>query len=448
MGKLTIDELEKKIQNGDIDTVVLAFPDHLGQLIGKRLTGRFFLDNRQTNCCNYLLTIDIEQNPLPGFKLAGWDKGYGDFLMLPDYSTIRELRWQKQAAVIICDLVHENGDPVDAAPRTILQNQLNNLNAGKLEAMMASELEFYLFDNSYDDVAREGYKGLVPSSLKSIDYNILSTGFEDELLRDICNQVSAADIPVESRKGEAGKGQYEIGLLYCTALEMADRHMIYKNGARTIANAYGKSISFMAKYSESDSGSSCHIHISLLNNESGRNVFIDNNDESLFFRHFLGGLNLLASDFFLFFAPTVNSYKRFSSNSFAPTRIAWGYDNRTSSFRIVGSSEGFRIENRLPGADINPYLAFAATIAAGMYGVENKIEPPPLNEGNTYMDETYPKVPDTLKEAAENLNRSKIARSIFGDDVIEHYVAHARIESAAYEKNVSPWELKRYFKSV
>jgi len=230
---------------------------------------------------------------------------------------------------------------------------------------MASELEFYLFDNPYDDVYKEGYKGLIPSSLNPIDYNILTTGFKDDLLRDICNQIDEAGVPVESRKGETGKGQYEIGLLYSESLEMADRHMIYKNGARTIADNNGKSITFMAKYSDSDAGSSCHIHMSIVHSDSGKNAFIDNNGESLFFKHFLGGLHLLASELFLFFAPTVNSYKRFSNDSFAPTRIAWGYDNRTTSFRIVGSGEGFRIENRLPGADVNPYLAFAATIAAG-----------------------------------------------------------------------------------
>jgi glutamine synthetase len=448
MGKLTLEELDEKIRKGTIDTVALVFPDHLGQLMGKRLTGSYFLENRQANCCDYLLTIDVAQNPLPGFKLAGWDKGYGDFLMVPDYTTIRETSWQKQTAIIICDLVREDGRSVEVAPRTILQNQLNRLSAKKLKAMMASELEFYLFDNPYDDVYKEGYKGLIPSSFNPIDYNILTTGFKDDLLRDICNRISEAGIPVESRKGETGKGQYEIGLLYSESLEMADRHMIYKNGARTIADNNGKSITFMAKYSDSDAGSSCHIHMSLVHSDSGKNVFIDNNAESLFFKHFLGGLHLLASEFFLFFAPTVNSYKRFSNDSFAPTRIAWGYDNRTTSFRIVGSGEGFRIENRLPGADVNPYLAFAATIAAGLYGVENKIEPPALKGGNMYIDESLPKVPKNLMEAAENLDRSDIARNVFGNDVIDHYVGHAKLESEAYEKNVSLWELQRYFENI
>lgn len=448
MGILSLDELISNIKTGSIDSVVLAFPDHLGQLIGKCLSGEHFLSNRHTNCCDYLLTINIKQEPIQGFKLTGWNKGYGDFLMMPDFSTIREIPWQMGTAMIICNLVDDDGIPVDVTPRAILQNQCHRLSSENLMVHIASELEFYLFENPYDIVSREGSRGLIPSSSYPIDYNIQHMGFKDSLLRKICNQVSEAGVPVESRKGETGKGQYEIGLKYTTPVEMADRHMIYKNGAKSIAAADGKSISFMAKYSEADAGSSCHIHISVKNKETGRNIFIDDDKESDFFRYFLGGLNKLASDFFLFFAPTINSYKRFSSNSFAPTKVSWGYDNRTTSFRIVGKNDGYRIENRLPGADANPYMAFAATIAAGLYGVEKKIEPPSETKGNIYIDQSLSPVPGTLLEAAENLNRSQIARKIFGDDVVEHYVHHARKEAEAYEQQVSGWEVDRYFERI
>ncbi|MDA3811322.1 MAG: glutamine synthetase family protein [Spirochaetaceae bacterium] len=448
MGNLTLEELKSKIEMGKIDSVVLAFPDHLGQLMGKCLTGEYFLEKNQTNCCDYLLTINIKQEPLQGFKLSGWDKGYGDFVMIPDFSTIREITWQKQTVMIICDLVDGDGNFVNIAPRSILQKQCKRLLSKNMEAIMASELEFFLFDNTYESIHKEGLTCLTPSSHYSIDYNILHTGFNNDFLREICNKISLSGIPIESRKGEAGKGQYEIGLKYTSPIAMADSHMVYKNGAKSIAEANGKSITFMAKYSDSDAGSSCHIHISILEKETGHNLFIENGQESSLFKYFLGGLNALASEFFIFFAPTINSYKRFSCDSFAPTKISWGYDNRTTSFRIVGENKGFRIENRLPGADANPYLAFAATIAAGLYGVENKIEPPSILKGNQYLIDKLPKVPGTLKEAAENLNNSKIARDVFGDDVVEHYVRHARLEIESYEKQVSQWEFERYFERI
>jgi glutamine synthetase len=449
VGRLTIDELNKSIKEKEIDTVILAFPDHLGQLMGKRLTGDFFLENSYTNCCNYLLTINIEEDPLSGFKLAGWDKGYGDLVLVPDLSTIMKISWQKKSVIIICDLKYEDGRSVNMAPRTILRNQCNRLSELGMKGLMASELEFFLFDNTYETVYSDGYKGLVPSSPYLIDYSILNTGFKDDILREICNQVSEAGITVESRKGEAGKGQYEIGLKYSTPIKMSDNHMIYKNAAKSIANINGNSVTFMAKYSETDAGSSCHIHSSIVDIKTGKNVFVTNDGgESDFFKYFLGGLNLLASEFFLFFAPTINSYKRFSNDSFAPTRISWDYDNRTTSFRIIGEGQGFRIENRLPGADANVYLAFAATIAAGLYGVENKIEPPPLKKGNIYIDDSLPRVPGSLKQALDNLNNSKIAREIFGEDIVDHYVRHAALEVEEHEKNVSEWELKRYFERI
>ncbi|MEA1911936.1 MAG: glutamine synthetase family protein, partial [Spirochaetota bacterium] len=376
MGKLTLEELNNSIKKEEIDSVILAFPNHLGQIMGKRYTGSYFLENNHANCCDYLLTINIEEDPLPGFKLSSWETGYGDLLMVPDFSTIKKISWQKNTAIIICNLTYEDGRPVNMAPRTMLQNQCNRLADMGMTAMMASELEFYLFDNPYEAVYTQGFKGLAPSSPYPIDYDLLNTGFKDDIIQEICNKVLEAGIPVESSKGETGFGQYEIGLKYSSPIEMADWHMVYKNGVKTIANLNGSSVTFMAKYSDEDAGSSCHIHTSIVDKKSGKNVFVNNGEESEFYRYFLGGLNLLAADLFLFFAPTINSYKRFSNDSFAPTRIAWDYDNRTTSFRVVGEGQGFRIENRLPGADANPYLAFSATIAAGLYGVENKIEPP------------------------------------------------------------------------
>lgn len=449
MGMLTQDELSKKITDREIDTVILAFPNHQGQLLGKRLTGDFFLEHTEVDCCDYLLTIDIEENPLPGFSLSGWETGFGDLQLIPDLSTIRELPWQEKSAMILCDLKHRNGEPVEEAPRTILQRQCERLAVAGLTPLMASELEFFLFDNPYENVYANGYAALVPSSPYPIDYHILHTGFDDALVQEICSMTAAAGIPVESRKGETGKGQYEIGLKYSGAVEMADRHLIYKYGAKSLAARRGKSITFMAKYRTDESGSSCHIHTSLSAADTGRNAFVDSEgNPSAVFNAFLGGLNHLAAEFFLFFTPTVNSYKRFVEDSFAPTSIAWDYDNRTAGFRIVGHGEGFRIENRFPGADANPYLAYAAMIAAGLYGIEHKLEAPPPTRGNSYANKALPQVPGTLAEAADRLEKSAFARQAFGDAVVDYYVRHARLEAKTYAQEVTEWELKRYFERI
>jgi glutamine synthetase len=316
--------------------------------------------------------------------------------------------------------------------------------------MMASELEFYLFENSFREVSDRGFPAIGTQSAHAIDYHILETGYVEEIIRKIRNTMSETGIPVESSKGETGRGQHEIALEYAEALESADRHVLYKLGTKTIAAEAGKSVTFMAKYTELDAGSSCHIHCSLENAETGENSFGGGPDGtgSSLFRHFLGGLIRLSGDFFLFFAPTVNSYKRYTPGSFAPTRLAWDYDNRTASFRVVGEGSSFRIENRMPGADANPYLAYAATLAAGMYGVRHKIEPPERSGGDAYKDSHLKPLPASLEEAADRLEASDAARELFGSDVVDHYVRHARLESEAYRRVVGEWELKRYFERI
>jgi glutamine synthetase len=439
-------ELTDHIRKGEIDTVIVAFPDHFGQLMGKRLEARFFLDHPVVESCSYLLTTDIEMSPLKGFSLGSWEKGYGDFQIVPDYSTIKLPSWAPATALILGDLVHE-GEEIAQSPRAILKKQAARAAKLGCRPMMASELEFYLFENPFKEVMSGGHEALRPSSVYPIDYHILGTGYSEAFLARVRAAMSAAGITVESSKGETGRGQHEIALLYDEAVEMADRHILYKYGTKAMAAAEGKSVTFMAKYSDRDSGSSCHIHTSLANPDNGENLFWDPSArrESETFRFFLGGLHELSAEFFLFYAPNVNSYKRYTAGSFAPTRLAWDYDNRTTSFRVVGEGPGFRVENRLPGADANPYLAYAAMLAAGLYGMEHKIEAPRRFTGDAYHAQELEPLPSSLAEAAEKLDNSRRARELFGDAVVDHYVRHARLEAEAYSRVVGEWELKRYF---
>lgn len=447
MGNLTHEELIKSISANEIDTVIAVFPDYYGRLLGKRMTGRYYLENEHFFCCNYLLTSGMEMDTPPGFEMASWENGYGDYVFVPDNTSLRKIPWLPKTALVICDLQEENGDPVSQSPRSILNRQCERLANKSIKAFMGPELEFHLFSGNYSELQKNGYVNLEPSSPYRIDYHILSTTFDEPLMRDLRNFMSDADIPIECSKGECGNGQHEIGLYYAEAVEMADRHVIYKNGTKEIAAQHNAAITFMAKYDETQAGSSCHIHTSIFDSKSNTNLFWNQNEEkpSDYFCWFLGGLNLLAREFFLFFGPTVNSYKRYCSDSFAPTGIAWSHDNRTTGFRIVGHGQSFRIENRLPGADANPYLAFAATIAAGLYGVENKIECPDEFKGNAYADEKLPRVPENLSEAADLLDKSKIARKIFTDQVVDHYVLCARLEQESFHKAVTDWERFRYF---
>lgn len=408
-------------------------------------------------CCNYLLSCDIEMEPQPGFKRGGWEGGYGDLGIHLDYSSLTYPAWLPSTALVLGDLVDEEGREIEESPRAVLKGQYTRAEKSGYRAMMASELEFYLFANTYREIAEEGSRGLRHSCPGAIDYHILGTEYQEELISELRRKMIASGIPVESSKGETGRGQYEIALDFAPALTMADRHGIYKYGAKAIAAAAGGSISFMAKYSSEDAGSSCHIHSSLFDPQGQRNLFWEEprrgeKEErpvgTELYRHFLGGLQGLSRELCLFFAPTVNSYKRYRPDSFAPTRIAWDYDNRTAAFRIVGRGRGFRIENRLPGADVNPYLAYAAVIGAGVYGIEHKTEPPPPFSGDAYSATSLPPLPQTLGEAAEILDASKAAREIFGDAVIDHYVRHGACEWERYQRVVGEWELKRYFEKI
>ena len=450
MASLGTDELKRLIDEGQIDTVLAVFPDHYGRLVGKRLTAVHFLDSEHFYCCDYLLSTSMEMDPQPGFEMASWEKGYGDLVSVPDLDTLRLIPWLPKTALVMCDLEHEGGEPVVQSPRTILKVQCERLARRGIKAYMGSELEFHLFRGTFSDLRKSHYQDLEPSSPYRIDYHILATSFDEPLIRAIRNGMLGAGVPIESSKGECSNGQHEIGLYYAEALEMADRHMIYKNGTKEIAALNDAALTFMAKYSDAEAGSGCHIHSSLYGSQSETNLFWDGGagEPSDTFRHFLGGLLTLCREFFLFYAPTVNSYKRYCAESFAPTRIAWGRDNRTTGFRIVGHEQSFRAENRLPGADANPYLAFAATIAAGLYGIDHKIEPAEEFVGNAYTATHLPRVPTSLTQAADLFDRSTTARSLLGDQVVDHYVQCARLEQASYDRAVTDWELNRYFERI
>jgi len=450
-GILSFDELESLAAAGDVDTVIVAFPDHLGQLMGKRLTARHFLGNRlEHECCDYLLTVDIDMNPLPGFASAGWDKGFGNYQLKIDTGTMRRIDWPSSTVLVFADLQSPEGEEISHNPRTMLKKQIRQAVLKGFQPMAASELEFYLFRNGSGSDGRIRPESLQPSTNLPLDYHIGLTQKDEPLLRELRNRLDRSGVSVESSKGETGKGQYEIALAYRDALEMADRHIIFKHGVKAIAGELDYSATFMAKYSHEDSGSSGHIHMSLVSAGDEKNVF-RREPEGLLnssFAHFLGGVISKTPELFLLFAPTVNSYKRFTADSFAPTSVSWGFDNRTAAFRVVGSGESLRLENRLPGADMNPYTAYAAMIAAGLYGMEHGIEPPAACRGNAYHDEGIPRVPSSLTAAADLLEHSDFAREVFGDQAVEFYVHHARLESEAFASAVTEWERHRYFTRI
>jgi len=442
-GHLSFNELESLAGSGEVDTVIVAFPDHLGQLMGKRLTAQHFLRNRlEHECCDYLLTVDIDMNPLPGFPSAGWDKGFGNYQLKIDTGTLRRIDWPSSAVLVFADLQSPGGEELSHNPRTMLKKQIRQAELKGFRPMAASELEFYLF--------RNGSESLEPSTDLPLDYHIGLTQKDEPLLRELRNRLDRSGITVESSKGETGKGQYEIALAYQDALEMADRHILFKHGVKAITGEMDYSVTFMAKHSHRDSGSSGHIHMSLVSTGDEHNVFRREPEGLLSssFAHFLGGIISKTPELFLLFAPTVNSYKRFTADSFAPTSVSWGYDNRTAAFRVVGSGESLRLENRLPGADMNPYTAFAAMIAAGLYGMEHRIEPPAASRGNAYQETGSSRVPSSLEAAADLLEHSEFAREVFGDQAVEFYVRHARLESDAFASVVTDWEKQRYFTRI
>lgn len=447
--------LEGLIRGGEIDTVLMVFPDLQGRLVGKRTTSRFFLQqvaDGGTENCDYLIACDIDNNPVDGYRFTSYDQGYGDMLARADWGTIRLVPWVERTAMIMCDLFDvRTGELVEVAPRTVLRRQVEAAAALGFLPMVASEIEFYLFKDTYDEAHEKGYRGLVPHSPWLEDYHVLQTTKDEYVLGQIRRHLEAAGVPVEFSKGEAGRGQHEINLDYTTAVEMADRNSVYKTAAKEIAHLSGRSVSFMAKYDFSDTGSSCHVHSSLWSLDGSTALFDDHHGPhgmSELFRHYLAGQIATAREFSLLWAPTVNSYKRFQPGSWAPTGVGWGVDNRTLGFRKVGHGRGTRVECRIPGADANSYFAFAGTIAGGLYGIRHGLELGEPYVGNGYTAPEIDRIPWNLPDAIALWERSDIARECFGDDVHHHVLTMAKAEWAAFNQTVTDWELRRYWERI
>lgn len=451
MGHLDRGELERLVGQGDVDTVVTVFPDMIGRFLGKRITGHFFLEevaDRGMHLCDYLLACDMEMDPVPGYAFASWDEGYGDFHAVPDMATLRLVPWIEKTALVICDLFdEEKQQPISIAPRQVLARQQQRAREQGYLVKLGSELEFYVFRGSYEQAKARHFHDLEPYGWFIEDYHILQSTKEEVFIRAIRNGMDAAGVPVEFSKGEWGPGQHEINLRYAEAMEMADRHSIYKHGAKEIGAQHDVALTFMAKWDENMAGSSCHLHSSLWHAKSGEPAFFDRgtNGPSQVFRGWLGGQIAHAAELALFYAPFINSYKRYQAGSFAPTRLAWSFDNRTVGFRVIGRGPSVRVENRIPGADANPYIAFAATIAAGLDGIENRIDPGDAFQGDAYKAETLPCVPNTLSDAIEALEASSFARHALGDDVVDHYLHAARVEVQKFNEVVTCWERERHF---
>jgi len=454
-GMLTVDELVQQVGEGLLDTVVIAFTDMQGRLQGKRCSAEYFVEEvlaHGAEACDYLLAVDVEMTPVEGYALSSWDTGYGDFVLRPDLSTARLVPWWPGTALVLCDVMRveasgKPGDiPVAPSPRQVLRAQLDRLAERGLHAYVGTELEFLVFDDSYEAAWQRGYRDLTPANRYNIDYSLLGTARIEPLLRRIRAEMSGAGLYVESAKGECRPGQHEIAFRYAEALVTCDNHSIYKTGAKEIAAQEGRSISFMAKYDELE-GNSCHIHLSL-RDEQGAPVFADDAGEpSSLMRHFLAGQLDCLREFTYMLAPNINSYKRFAAGSFAPTAAAWGRDNRTCALRVVGNGASLRMENRVPGGDANPYLAVAAMIAAGLYGIEHNLPLEPEFRGNAYRSQR-PRVPHTLREAAQLFGDSTIARAAFGEEVVRHYRTAAQVELDAFDSAVTDWEHVRGFERL
>jgi glutamine synthetase len=442
---LTLEELAEQVGRGQIDTVLLALTDMQGRLQGKRLTAQYFLDevaSHGAEGCNYLLAVDVEMNTVDGYEMASWDRGYGDFGMRPDLSTLRLVPWHEATALCLADLEWADGSPVVASPRQVLRAQLARLAERGWTANASTELEFLVFRDSYEDAYRMGYRDLEPANLYNIDYSLMGTAKVEPLIRRIRNGMAGAGLVVENSKGECNLGQHEINFHYADALRTADEHSIYKSGAKEIADQEGMSISFMAKFNERE-GSSCHIHFSIAD-ESGP---LFERDRGVF-ESFLAGQLACLRELTLFLAPNINSYKRYAEGSFAPTAVAWAPDNRTCSLRVVGHGPSLRFENRAGGSDLNPYLALSALVAAGLHGVDEGLELEPAYEGNAYLAADKPRLPHTLRESRDLFGASEVARAAFGTEVVEHYVHAADIELQAFDSAVTDWERVRGFERL
>ena len=451
-GNLSFDELKTEIAAGAIDTVLACAVDMQGRLVGKRFLASFFADSAydETHGCNYLLANDIDMEPVPGYKAASWDKGYGDFVMKPDMSTLRRIPWLEKTALVLCDLQdHHTHSDLPHSPRAILRKQVARLTERGWLAYFASELEFYLFDESYDSIRAKHWKNLSTASPYIGDYLIGITSKEEGVMRRLRNEMNAAGIPIENSKGEWGPGQEEINVRYAEALDMADRHVILKNGAKEIAGQMGKAISFMSKYNYDLAGNSSHIHNSLWSADGKTPLFFDKGADwtlSELGQQWAAGQIKYAKEFTWFLAPYINSYKRFQAGTFAPTKIMWSEDNRTAGFRLCGEgTKGIRMECRIGGADLNPYLAFAALIAAGLAGIDEKLTLQKPFVGDAYQASRLPEIPKTLRDATETLAKSKMLKTALGEDVVEHYVHTAKWEQLEYDRRITDWELHRGF---
>jgi glutamine synthetase len=447
-GMLSLDELKSEAKSGAIDTVVTAFTDMQGRLFGKRIQIDYFLDEvvgHGIEGCDYLLALDMEMEPVPGYEMANWEKGYGDFEIAPDMATLRRIPWLDRTALVLCDVVNEDGSPVVASPRQVLIAVYERAREMGYTPLCASELEFYLFKESYAEAHAKEYRGLTPTIPYILDYHILATTMDEEYLGAIRRGMHAAGIPIEFSKGEAWYGQHEVNTRYADAVTSADRHTIYKNGVKEIAFLSGISATFMAKPSEKDIGSSCHIHSSLLGDD-GKSAFVDGDgNETDEFRHFLGGMRQHIRELALFIAPSVNSYKRYAAESWAPTSVSWGRDNRTCGFRIVGHGQSRRVECRIPGADVNPYLGYAALLAAGLDGISNQTDPGPELKGNAYEAAEAEPFPSTLHEALGLWEESDFAKRAFGESVHKHYLNYGRYEQKEFDQVVTDYERRRMF---
>lgn len=454
-GMLAQTDLERMVSEREIDTVIVAFTDMQGRLTGKRISARLFVDDvaaHGAECCNYLLAVDVDNNTVGGYAISSWETGYGDMVMTPDFDTLRLIPWLPGTALVMADLSWDTQGPdvrpVRQAPRSILNRQIDRLAQRDLVPYASTELEFMVFDDSFRAAWAAGYRGLQAATDYNVDYAMLASTRMEPLLRDIRLGMDGAGMYCEGVKGECNFGQQEIAFRYDHARVTCDNHTIYKNGAKEIADQHGKSLTFMAKFDERE-GNSCHIHISLRGSD-GSTVFADGDAEdgmTPLFRSFIAGQLATMSEFSLCYAPNINSYKRFAEGSFAPTAIAWGFDNRTCALRVVGQGAGMRMENRAPGGDVNQYLAVSALIAGGLYGIENELELPDPVKGNAYTSGAE-RLPTTLSEAAELFDRSEIAREAFGDDVVDHYLNYARVELKAFNAAVTDWERVRGFERL
>jgi glutamine synthetase len=447
---LTVEQLREMVSRDEIDTVVLALTDMQGRLQGKRLDARYFLEEvleHGTEGCNYLLAVDVEMNTVGGYAMSSWERGYGDFVLAPDLTTLRTVPWQPGTALLLADLEWLDATPVVASPRQVLRRQLDRLAERGWTAYVGTELEFILFAESFESAWNKRYADLLPANLYNVDYSVLGTSKVEPVLRDIRLGMRDAGMYVESAKGECNLGQHEIAFRYTDALTTCDNHSIYKTGAKEIAAKHGFALTFMAKF-DAREGSSCHVHISL-RDEEGNPVFAGDRPGGMspVFEHFLAGQLAGLRELAYLFAPNVNSYKRYQPGTFAPTAVAWGPDNRTCALRVVGSGSGLRVENRLPGGDVNPYLAVAAMVAAGLHGIDKGLELSDPVTGNAYAAD-LPHVPTTLREAAELFENSELARAALGEEVVEHYTNAARVELAAFDAAVTDWERVRCFERM